>query len=117
MATTIKREIGGVEVELRCSALTPILYRNAYKRDLFRDLSAFREGGGELPDGAMEAMLHMAYICAKQATPGIEPEEDWLDRFGLLAAGDIAGAVAALITGDEQTISTPKKKSGRPSAK
>lgn len=117
MATTVSKTIGGVELKMRCSALTPILYRNAYKRDLFRDLAAFQNGAGDLPDGAMEAMLHLAYICAKQATPEIQPEEDWLDQFGLLAAGEIAGAVAALITGDEVTISSPKKKSGRQSAK
>jgi len=117
MATTITREIGGVEVTFRCSALTPVLYRSEFKRDLFRDLTSFQSADKGLPDGAMEAMLGMAYTCAKQADPGIEPFTDWLDQFGLLEAAEVANTVAALINGDEGTLSTAKKKKRQPTVK
>ena len=114
----ISKTIGGVEVNMRCSALTPILYRAEFKRDLFRDLASFQGSeNGQLPDGAMEAMLKITYTCAKQADPEIEPFEEWIDQFGLMDAAELAGAVAAIVTDNEDTLVTAKKKKRQPTAK
>lgn len=118
MATTTTAKVGDAEIKLRCSALTPILYREAFRKDLFGELSKFQNAqGGEIPDGGVEAMLGVAYICAKQADPEIMPYEDWLDQFDLMASTELITAVYKLIANDQQTSSTAKKKSGQRSAK
>ena len=118
MATESTVTVGGVEVKLRCSALTPILYREAFRKDLFGELSKFQNAqNGELPDGAVDAMLGVVYTCAKQADPEIEPFHDWLDRFDLLDSAELVSAVYGLIAKARQTMSTAKKKSGQRSAK
>lgn len=118
MATESTVTVGGVEVKLRCSALTPILYREAFRKDLFGELSKFQNAqNGELPDGAVDAMLGVVYTCAKQADPEIEPFEEWIDQFGLMDAAELAGAVAAIVTDNEDTLVTAKKKKRQPTAK
>ena len=118
MATESTVTVGGVEVKLRCSALTPILYREAFRKDLFGELSKFQNAqNGELPDGAVDAMLGVVYTCARQADPEIVPFTDWLDQFDLLDCVELVTAVYELIAKDRKTMSTAKKKSGQRSAK
>lgn len=111
--------IDGVNVALKCSAVTYIKYRALFHEDLFTGLQkvgAQIQDGEALPDGAVEILLKATYIMALQGNPKERRSfEEWLDQFSLKGSLDGIGEVYDILLGDEETIEDPKKKNDRQS--
>lgn len=116
--------IDGIEVALRCSGATPILYRSQFKGDLIAEFNHIymKNGEGEdkgdyLPEGAIELLIKAAYIMARQGDPKEKRSfEEWADQFSLMGLTNDLGRIAEILIEDEQTTEEPKKNTEEPSA-
>ena len=116
-------QIDGQEIKMRISGATPILYRNEFKKDMFVQMQELDKGevvyddegnavAVSLPDGAVETLLELAYILARQGDSKLKVSFiEWLDRFSFdsLTNGDAFGSVLLMIRGDEEPIVEEKK--------
>lgn len=124
MTKTHNITIDGIEVALRCSGATPILYRTTFKGDLLVEFNrlVLRNGEDEdktdtLPDGAIELLIKAAYIMARQGDPKEKRTfEEWADQFSLMGLTNDIGKVAEIIIEDDETIEEPKKNTEEQSA-
>lgn len=121
--------IDGQEVKMRISGATPILYRNEFRKDMFVQMQELDKGEVELdsngnpinvtlPDGAVETLLELAYILAKQGDSKMKLSYiEWLDKFSFdsLTNGEVFGSVLLMIRGDEEVIVEEKKSQGQQS--
>lgn len=121
--------IDGQEIKMRISGATPILYRNEFKKDMFVQMQELDNGEVEfdsegnpvsvsLPDGAVETLLELAYILARQGDSKLKVSFiEWLDRFSFesLTNGEAFGSVLLMIRGDEEVIVEEKKSQDQPS--
>ena len=99
--------IGGTDVTLRATASTVRRYRAKFGRDLLIDMQKFTEGtqSGE----ALESILNLTYIMAKQANDKVPDDIDaWLDGFDVFPIADISQAVVTLWMQSTITTATPK---------
>lgn len=112
---TIK--IDGVPCPMKCTAVTVLAYRDRYNRDVFRDMDDIRRGlkidkagdVAELPAGAVETIMRVAYIMARQA--GAQEEEaEWLDQFSPIGLLQATGEIMELWHSANQPLSQAKKK-------
>lgn len=127
MVKTIK--IGDKEVKMRASALIPLLYRNKFNRDIYKDLTSLvNDINSEKPDiENMQIVERLAYLMAKQGDKdetgkplGNIPEkiEDWLDTFDdVFAIYEASGDILSLWGNSTQSIAESKKKQGQQSGK
>lgn len=127
MVKTIK--IGDREVKMRASALIPLLYRNKFNRDIYKDLTSLvNDINSENPDiENMQIVERLAYIMAKQADKdetgkplGNIPDEieDWLDAFDdVFAIYEASRDILSLWGKSTQSIAESKKKQGQQSGK
>ena len=87
----IKRniEIDGKQVPFKASAAIPRLYRQMFRRDIFRDLLRIQnsyedqnEEKSSLPIQDLELFENVAFVMAKHADPS-QPDtpDEWLDQF------------------------------------
>lgn len=114
-------KIDGKEVAVRCSAATYVLYRMAFKEDLFSGMQKMseqvQENGGAIPEGAIEIMLKALYIMAKQANKKeTKPFEEWLEQFSLMGPVEAVNDVYDLLLNDQETLDEAKKNNDQPSA-
>ena len=109
--------LAGIDVDLKCTGATSVLYRREFGKDLFVEFNKYAkniEDGekGEIPDGAIDMLEEAAYIMAKQAKPSEKRDfVAWLDQFDMMELVQDIGQVAEIIVGDRKTIDEPKKKS------
>lgn len=86
MLTTLK--IGEKEVNVRTSALTSIIFRNLFRKDLTTEISALKTG----ENVNLDIFKELAFVMAWQATPSDSKVNDmknlsnedylmWLDQF------------------------------------
>ena len=127
MVKTIK--IGDKEVKMRASALIPLLYRNKFNRDIYKDLTSLVDDiNSKNPDiENMQIVERLAYLMAKQGDNdetgkhlGNIPDtiEEWLDTFDdVFAIYEASGEILSLWGNSKQSIAESKKKQGRPSGK
>ena len=116
--------IDGIEVALRCSGVTPILYRSQFQGDLIAEFNHIymRNGEGEdkgdyLPEGAIELLIKAAYIMARQGDPKERRSfEEWADQFSLMGLTNDLGRIAEILIEDEKTTEEPKKNTEEQSA-
>ena len=116
--------IDGIEVALRCSGATPILYRSQFQGDLIAEFNHIymRNGEGEdkgdyLPEGAIELLIKAAYIMARQGDPKERRSfEEWADQFSLMGLTNDLGRIAEILIEDEKTTEEPKKNTEEQSA-
>lgn len=112
--------VDGIPVQMKSTGATYIKYRNAFHKDLFKELQAIGQAvqdGEQMPEGAVETLLRAAYIMAQQATPSDKRSfEEWLDQFSLLGSIENVQGVYALLLADRETLEEPKKKNDQPSA-
>ena len=86
-------EISGKEVKFRSSAAVPRLYREKFKRDIFKDFSklekSYKDNADEGESFAIEDLEifeNVAYIMAYHADTAIPGTiEDWLDQFDMFS--------------------------------
>lgn len=116
--------IDGNEIPFRVSAATPIIYRNEFHKDMFQELSVIEgsepvaDENGEvvavtIPEGAVETILELAYIMAKQGDTKLKVSFlEWLERFSFesITNGEVLQPVLELLISDRETIVEDKKK-------
>ena len=115
--------IDGKEIPMRISGATPILYRNEFHKDMLVSMSELNktttdETSITIPEGAVETLLEMAYIMAKQGDSKLKkPFVEWLDEmsFDAILSGGLLEAVMKMFNNDEETIVEDKKKADQQS--
>ena len=114
--------IDGIEIPMRISGATVIYYRNEFRKDMFASLAKLQGGEVEtdedgnavsmtLPDGAVETLLEVGFIMAKQANPKMKMSiEEWLDQFSWDSiTGEALSEIASMIRSDKESLEEPKK--------
>lgn len=106
--------IGDKVVGFRCTASTPMRYRNRFGRDIFEDLLRLRDEVDK-DEGfsikSLESFEFLSYIMAKQYDPSIpDTPEDWLDNFEAFSIYEYLPEIMDLWAQNEFTTSTAKKK-------
>ncbi|WP_433322454.1 hypothetical protein ACRHK7_01110 [Weissella tructae] len=105
--------IGGREVRLISSGATPILYKNAFKRDFFEDFSGVMEvaevassaeKGKEMEallplfkNGQITKLYNFVWVYAKNADTNVPPLEEWLDTFDVFPIFDVLAELIELM--------------------
>ena len=106
--------IGDKAVGFRCTASTPMRYRNRFGRDIFDDLMSLRDevtNDKAFSIKSLEAFEFLSYIMAKQYDPSIpDTPEDWLDNFETFTIYEYLPEIMDLWIKNESTTSTAKKK-------
>lgn len=123
MNTTVKTiTIDGIEIPMKISGATYLKFRNEFHEDMFAKIQKVNQSEGQvMEDGttqyqldgeAIETLLQIAYIMAKQGNPELETSfEDWLDQFSFNATmTDGLQGVLAMINNDQEVLEEPKKK-------
>lgn len=110
-------EIDGMQVPFRASASIPRLYRSAFRRDIFKDLSKMKESmenakeeGEDMPISDLEMFENVAYIMAKHADKK-QPDtpEEWLDQFNTFSIYEVLPELISLWgMNEEQKIESKK---------
>ena len=108
-------KVGDREIPMRISGATYILYRNEFKDDMLVKLTEINanneEGTVTLPEGAVDTLLKMAYIMAKQGGEVKESFVEWLDTFSFNDSIDkLISSVYQMINDDQETLDEAKKK-------
>lgn len=111
--------IGGKEMRMRASALTPRIYRREFNRDLVRDMSGFLKA---FKDGAsddavldnLEVFENVAWILLREGgeNVGTSPEE-WLDSIdGIFSIYEVMPQIIELWIDNQKTTSESKNPAG-----
>lgn len=109
--------IDGIDVALKCTGATSVLYRREFGKDLFVEFNKYAKNvndneDGAIPEGAIDMLEEAAYIMAKQANPSEKRDfVAWLDQFNMMALVQDIAKVAEIIVEDRLTIDEAKKKS------
>lgn len=106
--------IDGIDVALKCTGATSVLYRKEFGKDLFVEFNKYAKNigeDGEIPEGAIDMLQEAAYIMAKQANPNIKDYISWLDQFNMMGMVQDISQIADFIVEDRKTVSEPKKPS------
>ena len=116
--------IDGQNIKFKATASTPRVYRQAFGRDIYLDMTSLYEAmskGEELSVSNLEAFENMAFCMYAQAE-GIELKReiiekemtDWLDRFSTFSIYKIVPELMDLWRlNTEQTVK-PKNQVARP---
>lgn len=103
-------QISGIDVPLKTSAYTPVLYSNLYNANIFaemQDIITVAGQTGTVPFDKIIVLYRLAYCMAKHADPNLPPLEEWLDQFDVYDIPSIAGDLIGLWAADSQSQSTP----------
>ena len=109
--------IDGIDVALKCTGATSVLYRREFGKDLFVEFNKYAKNvndneDGAIPEGAIDMLEEAAYIMAKQANPSEKRDfVAWLDQFNMMALVQDIAKVAEIIVEDRLTLDEAKKKS------
>lgn len=105
--------LGGIDVAVKCTAATSVLYRMEFADDLIVSFNKYAQSiqEGEMPQGAVEMLERVAYIMARQADPKEKRTfVEWLDQFDdLMGFINDIGQIAEIMAEDRQTMESPKK--------
>ena len=111
--------IDGIDVPMKITGATYLKFRNEFNEDMFKKLQSLNDIEGEVGDDAINTLLQIAYIMAKQATPTMtDTFEEWLDQFTFIGAiNDALLGVLEMVNNDQITIDEAKKKKDQLSEK
>lgn len=123
----IKRniEIDGKQVPFKASAAIPRLYRQMFRRDIFRDLLRIQnsyedqnEEKSSLPIQDLELFENVAFVMAKHADPS-QPDtpDEWLDQFNTFSIYTVMPQLLELWHFNLQTDIEAKKNRNQVSGK
>lgn len=87
--------IDGKNVRLKANALTAIVYRREFQKDLFDELTHIdpKKMTGE----GIRTIYELAYVMAKQGDSSIHDSfEQWLDSFEVFPIEEVGSEVLAL---------------------
>lgn len=103
-------QISGIDVPLKTSAYTPVLYTNLFNQNIFAEMQEIITIAGErgtVPFEKIIVLYRLAYCMARHADPKLPPMEEWLDQFDVYDIPEIAGELIGLWAADSQGQSTP----------
>lgn len=111
-AETMKKdiEIGGKNVPMSASAVTPIMFKKLTGKDLIKGVRDLNKTATEGGDVDMEFIAQMAWIMAREANKQIEPFEEWLEQFEMFDIVDALGQIMELWNLNSRQASIPAKK-------
>ncbi len=117
MAVTRTITIDGIDVPFRASAAIPRIYRNKFRRDIYRDLQALgkavdtgNERASELELIDLEMFEDLAWVMAKHADSTVSDEPDvWLEQFNTFSIYQILPQLIELWGLNIETKVTPPK--------
>ena len=97
-------KVGDKEVTFRSTASIPRLYRNKFRRDIFKDLSRLEKSYKEKDDGSKELEIedleifeNVAYIMACHADPTVpDTIDEWLDQFEMFSIYEVLPEILEL---------------------
>jgi len=103
MAVTKTIEIDGMPITFRASAAIPRLYRNQFRRDIYKDLAVLEKSigdgkSGDLDSFSLELFENIAWLMAKHAEPEHVPDtpDEWLDQFNTFSIYEILPQIISL---------------------
>lgn len=102
--------ISGIEVPLKVSAYTPVLYSNLFNENIFAEMQNIITVAGQtgtVPFEKVTVLYKLAYCMAKHADSSIPAFEEWLDQFDVYDIPAIAGELIGLWSADNQSQSIP----------
>ena len=110
--------IGGVDVRLKSTAATPLLYKNQFKTSFLTDLmllsKAFQNGTdvnkmsyNQLKNVDLDIFYNFVWVLAKGADKNIEPPLEWFAKFSEFNLQEVMTDVMDLLT---SSIGGTKKK-------
>lgn len=106
-------QIDGKDFDFSANGVTPIIYKQVFRSDLFKDFMNLSDDGA----GFYEIITQLAYILNKSAE-GLKFSEmkydayiEWLSAFSSTAFmdEDLCAEIADIWTSSEETKSKPKK--------
>lgn len=103
-------KIGDVDVALKTSAYTPVLYSNLFGQNIFTEMQDIITTAGEqgtIPFSKVTVLYKLAYCMAKHADNSIKPFNEWLEQFDVYDIPEIAGDLIELWAADSKGQSTP----------
>lgn len=105
--------IGETPVEMLANAATPFRFRQVFRLDLLKGISAASDGTMDNTE-SVDYIIRLAYILKEQATGKAKfdklTEEDfykWLEGFETMDVFNVVDEVAELWLGSQETMSTP----------
>ena len=108
-------DIGGKEVRLKASAMTPVIYRNAFGRDIFKAQgSIFTLASKKLKDLAnvdSVGVMEIVWAMAKTADRSLPGFEDWLETLEAFPILDVFNETVDLLM-QNMTVRSNIKNSG-----
>lgn len=104
MAVTKTIDVDGGQVTFRASAAIPRLYRNKFRRDIYRDLNELQKSINEndaenssLDTFSLELFENIAWLMAKHADKTVpDTPEEWLDEFNTFSIYEILPQIIEL---------------------
>lgn len=110
--------IGGVDVRLKSTAATPLIYKNQFKTSFLTDLmllsKTFQNGTdvnkmsyNQLKNVDLDIFYNFVWVLAKGADKNIEPPLEWFARFNEFNLQEVMADVMDLLT---SSIGGTKKK-------
>ena len=103
-------KIGGKNVPMSASAVTPIMFKKLTGKDLIKGVRDLNKTATEGGDVDMEFIAQMAWIMAREANKQIEPFEEWLEQFEMFDIVDALGQIMELWNLNSRQASIPAKK-------
>ena len=118
MEKTIK--IGGIDVRMKATAMTSLLYSDKFvgkdgtPEDLFAEMAKLTQAitaGKGFGNASYNVLPKVAYIMAKQADPTITDDVgEWLDQFGMMDIFNAMDQIVLLWDVNTAPTAKPKKK-------
>lgn len=110
--------IGGVDVRLKSTAATPLIYKNQFKTSFMTDLmllsKAFQNGTdiskmsyNQIRNVDLDIFYNFVWVLAKGADKNIEPPLEWFEKFGEFDLEEVTTDVMELLV---SSIGGTKKK-------
>lgn len=110
--------IGGVDVRLKSTAATPLIYKNQFKTSFMTDLmllsKAFKNGTdiskmsyNQIRNVDLDIFYNFVWVLAKGADKTIEPPLEWFAKFGEFDLEEVTTDVMELLV---SSIGGTKKK-------
>lgn len=86
--------LGGREIKIMGSPITPFYYKQEFKQSLSGDLMAMKDLNKDISKFDDINLLQMVWAMEKTTNKDIKPFKDWLNDFEYLDLGDIIEVVA-----------------------
>ena len=113
------------EIRFKASAATPLVYRQAFGRDLFTDLQSIYkafETGEELSTDTLFIYEYLSFVMAMQAegkeisTDTVKTDiETWLDQFSMFSIYKVFPQIMDMWKYNEKQTVKPKNQAALPS--